>query len=330
MSLLALKVLVIFLVVPVFPCAWAVPVDLKAKALAHYITGVVHDLNCDSQKAVIEYQDSYQLNQQEIAPRLKLGVFYLRAGKVKEAKGQILPVIRTNPDSWQAHYLLGLVYSSEHATILSARQFEQVLLLKADDPAVTSEINLELGQSYYVQGQYAKAIRKINGVLEDDPQDVAALFLLGSLYTDMHNHPKAMLLFRQVVQLEPDNSEALNALGYVYAEDDIHLDEAVGMIKRAIVIDPSNGAYYDTLGWAYFKKGMLEASLANLLKAVTLTKNDILFDHIAQVYETLKQYPLALKFWRQSLVMDPQQFQVKQKIENMEKWIASQSPHQLN
>jgi len=73
----------------------------------------------------------------------------------------------------------------------------------------------------------------------------------------MNDRTKAIAAFRKVLQIEPEHSEALNSLGYIYALDGEHLDEAARMIRKAIEIDPANGAYYDSLGWAFIKKEIM-------------------------------------------------------------------------
>ena len=58
---------------------------------------------------------------------------------------------------------------------------------------------------------------------------------------------------------DPQNATALNYLGYMLADRGVKLDEALGMIKKAVDLDPSNGAYLDSLGWAYFRLGKYES-----------------------------------------------------------------------
>ena len=60
------------------------------------------------------------------------------------------------------------------------------------------------------------------------------------------------------MELDDENPDALNYLGYMYAEDGIMLDQAQTLIEKALEIDPNNGAYIDSLGWVYFKKGMID------------------------------------------------------------------------
>ena len=102
------------------------------------------------------------------------------------------------------------------------------------------------------------------------------------------------------------------------------------MVRKAIEIDPANGAYYDSLGWALYKKGMYTEALAALQKAETYIEDEVLYDHIGDVYKALKEYALACKYWRKSLDLDPHQILVQQKIKELEKWIASQSSHRQN
>ena len=67
-----------------------------------------------------------------------------------------------------------------------------------------------------------------------------------------------------------------------------------------------------------------------LQKAETYIEDEILYDHIGDVYKALKEYTLACKYWRKSLDLAPHQISVQQKIKELEKWIASQSTHRLN
>src|SRR5262245_26423984 len=60
---------------------------------------------------------------------------------------------------------------------------------------------------------------------------------------------------RDVLKRDPDNATALNFLGYLWADHNRKLEEAVDMIGRAIAQDPDNGAYIDSLGWAYYQIG---------------------------------------------------------------------------
>ena len=77
-------------------------------------------------------------------------------------------------------------------------------------------------------------------------------------------------LFRQLVEAEPDDANAANYLGYMWADREMHLDEALELIVRAVAIDPENSAYLDSLGWVHFRLGDLDEAERWLRRAVDL------------------------------------------------------------
>ena len=80
-------------------------------------------------------------------------------------------------------------------------------------------------------------------------------------------YAEAEAVFRQLIAREPENAAALNYLGYMLAERGERLDESVGYLKRALEIEPENGSYLDSLGWAYFKADKLDLAHENLRRA---------------------------------------------------------------
>ena len=90
---------------------------------------------------------------------------------------------------------------------------------------------------------------------------------------------------REAIKRDPNFADAYNYLGYMFAESGENLDEAVMLTKRALEIDPNNGAYIDSLGWAYFKKGMYKEALIELEKAIKLEANS---PDVSDIKEHLK------------------------------------------
>src|ERR671935_3330024 len=95
-------------------------------------------------------------------------------------------------------------------------------------------------------------------------------------------------MFKRVLSMEPQNSMALNYLGYMLADRGVRLEEALGYIKKAVQLDPQNGAYLDSLGWAYFKLGNYDLAEENLRKASQRIGNDATVqDHLGELYQKL-------------------------------------------
>ena len=78
-------------------------------------------------------------------------------------------------------------------------------------------------------------------------------FLLGAIFERQKKFDQAEEEFRKVLDANPRNASTLNYYGYMLADRGIRLEEATDLIKRALADDPSNAAYQDSLGWAYYQ-----------------------------------------------------------------------------
>src|SRR5207248_6713032 len=90
--------------------------------------------------------------------------------------------------------------------------------------------------------------------------------------------------FRRVLDRDPENATALNYLGYMLAERGERLDESVRYLKKALQIEPENGSFLDSLGWAYFKSDKLDLAEENLRRAADQLKNNaVIQEHYGEV-----------------------------------------------
>ena len=128
------------------------------------------------------------------------------------------------------------------------------------------------------------------------------LFLKGSLFERQKKYEQAEQAFRQVLQQDPNNTMTLNYLGYMLADRNTHLEEALALIKKALTFDPQNGAYLDSLGWAYFRLGNFDLAEENLRKAADKSPNDpTVQDHLAELYAKTSRWKLAATHWERAL-----------------------------
>ena len=108
-----------------------------------------------------------------------------------------------------------------------------------------------------------------------------------------------------ILKMEPDYPNALNFVGYLWAEKGIKLDEAETMIKKALSKKPNDGAIIDSLGWVYYKKGNYRLALAELLKANQLLPDDpTITEHVGDVYVSLKEYNKAFPYYEKSIQLE--------------------------
>ncbi len=127
-------------------------------------------------------------------------------------------------------------------------------------------------------------------------------FMQGSIYERQKKYDQAEQAFRQVLQQDPNNSMTLNYLGYMLADRNSHLEEALTLIKKALDLDPQNYNYIDSLGWVYFKLGNYDQAEENLRRAADKAPSDpTIQDHLGELYARTNRFKLAATHWERAL-----------------------------
>jgi tetratricopeptide (TPR) repeat protein len=129
-------------------------------------------------------------------------------------------------------------------------------------------------------------------------------FLRGSTYERQKKYEPAEEQFRKVLNSDPDNAMTLNYLGYMLADRGVKLDEALAFIKKAVELDPTNGAYLDSLGWAYYKLGKFDLAEENLVKASqqpSTGADPTVQDHLGDLYQKTGRLKLAAAHWERAI-----------------------------
>ncbi len=127
-------------------------------------------------------------------------------------------------------------------------------------------------------------------------------FILGATYERLKEWDKAEKTFRKVLELNPKSAASLNYLGYMWADQNVHLEESLDFLKKAVSMDPNNGAYLDSLGWAYFRLNQLDQAEINLKKALDRVRKDpTVHEHLGDLYEKKGQLEKALSAYEQSI-----------------------------
>lgn len=150
---------------------------------------------------------------------------------------------------------------------------------------------------------YTKAIALL-------PQDAPNLWRLfynrGIDYDRMKQFDKAETDFRQALKLSNDDASVLNYLGYSMIDRGVNLDEAIGMVKKAVSLKPNDGYITDSLGWAYYVLRDYDQAVTYCERAVDLIPSDpIIADHLGDVYWKVGR-KLEAKFqWQHALDNHP-------------------------
>ena len=134
----------------------------------------------------------------------------------------------------------------------------------------------------------------------EDKQYVA--FLRGSTYERQKKYDEAEAEFRKVLAAEPQSAVTLNYLGYMNADRGVRLEESLNYIRQAVSLEPGNGAYLDSLGWAYFRLGKYDLAEENLNKASQHMGSDpSVQEHLGDLYQKTGRLKLAAAHWERAL-----------------------------
>jgi tetratricopeptide (TPR) repeat protein len=175
-----------------------------------------------------------------------------------------------------------------------------------------------LAALYEENNQLHRAEEILKKGLSIFPASIDLHYKLGVIYSKMERGEESLLEMEKVLAIEPENAEALNFIGYTYADKGIRLDEAERMIKRAMELKPGNGYIIDSLGWLYYRQNKTEKAIKYLEEAFRITPKDpTIAEHLGEVYERMGNGEKALEMYRKALELNPENESLKEKINGL-------------
>ena len=185
----------------------------------------------------------------------------------------------------------------------------------------------------YLGKRYDEAEKAYRGLIDRFDADHAtaetrdalreARLSLSNLAVIKGDFPQAEEWLEQVLDEFPDDTGAMNDLGYLWADQNKHLARAERMIRQAVAAEPDNAAYRDSLGWLLFRLGKYPQALAELEKAAAGDKPDgTVLDHLGDAYSKLDRRDKAVAAWRKAAEVFRQEKETD-KAKAVEKKIAN-------
>ena len=141
--------------------------------------------------------------------------------------------------------------------------------------------------AHYRAARYDQAVRAYEEGLALDETHKDLHFQMGVVFEKQGRFDQSVAEFRRVIALDPKHAEAYNYVGYMLAEKGVRLDEAERLIQKALELEPENGYYIDSLGWAYYQQGRYAEAVRELRRAVELTRGKedaVIYDHLGEAY----------------------------------------------
>ncbi|WP_313602256.1 tetratricopeptide repeat protein [Rhizobium sp.] len=260
--------------------------DEKSADTLIMLGGIAEKLE-QPQRAIAFYQQVPEDSPMRRISELQLGITLSDTGKIDEAKSHLKELIQSDPADIRSYIAYGSVLSE-------AKDYKEMA------------------------ANYDKAVEVIGSVPRQS--DWSVFFQRGIAYERLKEWPKAEPNFRKALELNPEQAQVLNYLGYSLVDMNLNLDEGLKMIQAAVDARPDDGYIVDSLGWAYYRLGRFDDAVTELEKAIQLRAGDATInDHLGDAYWRVGRKLEAVYQWNRTLISegeDVNREHVKQKIEN--------------
>jgi tetratricopeptide (TPR) repeat protein len=221
-------------------------------------------------------------------------------GQIRKATGDKAAALKSfdrirpqDPKYFDARIEIAALHESEGRFDQAIEEIKRLRLSRPD-----RQLDFHIAGLTTAGGDFARGIEMLEGMLDGSSADTDVLYQLGVQYGTHGDVEKALSFMQRVIEAEPDNANALNYIGYSWAERGENLEEAEALIRRALALSPQDGFITDSLGWVYYKKAeilfeqsrtkdalrLLDRAYDQLIQAAELTGGDsVVSEHLGDV-----------------------------------------------
>ncbi len=257
-----------------------------------------------------------------------LGQVLRGLGRGDEAVEVFETVAPTHPLYFEARMQMAIYYEENGRLDLALAEIDALRRLREE-----RSLDFHAASLRARSGDFAGGVDMLETMLDEDPDDVDALYQLGVLYGIRKDIDQSLAYMMEVLDRDPENAQALNYVGYTWVERGENLDRAEELIERAVRLSPRDGYIADSLGWVYYMQArpliegrgraeglrLLEKAIAQLVLAAELTGGDpVVSEHLGDAYFLLNERQRALDYYEEAEAMKPrleEQPHLRQKLE---------------
>ncbi|MBF0135949.1 MAG: tetratricopeptide repeat protein [Magnetococcales bacterium] len=298
------------------------------------------------QEALEQFQAVTRLAPESIQARLTSALILLSQGAYQEALKELRLAQAIQPDNTGILFYLGQALEAMQQRDEAARIFEKIP--KGEPFYMEAQIRLAYHETTHGKGTSAmERIRR----LVNEFSDKGEVFLAASVLmlqekdyagvVEMANRGLALdaklsrLIFNRAMAYDklkrwneaekdlvaylaenPDDPQALNYLGYSWAERNEKLDKSYEYLQKAVKLAPGDGFITDSLGWVLFRLNRLQEALATMREAVRLEPKDpTINEHLGDVLMAVGQVQEAITVWQKALELDADNHLLRDKIQ---------------
>jgi len=231
-----------------------------------------------------------------------LGIIYYEESHYEDADEQLRRIPPSAPEYRDALMLRVRILEESGESERAVEVLEKAL---ASDESRQPEFFSWLAAILRENGKPEKASEVLEKGVGMYNENEDLLYEYAILQERVGNHKLAMELMEKILSLNLNHADALNFIGYSWADRNVKLKKAYEYISKALELKPNSGYILDSLGWIYYRLGELEKALAALEKAATIEPEDpYIIEHLGDIHRAMDNDEQALYYYRKSLDLD--------------------------
>lgn len=313
-------------------------------ALRHHLARIYVGMR-EYERALDELGQIIEADPDDLEARRKIGLIYMEQESWQEAEREFRKIIARNPDLDPARYYLGIALERQEKWSEALRVFSAIaetsalyadavshsgfLLMETGRPEDAAalledylakgeprpQIYFYLGMIYRSQQRFGEALKVLEQGVQKFPDEVDLLYQQGIVLEQLGRSQQAIDVMLNVIEKNDQHAEAMNFVAYAWAEENINLDRALAFAEQALQLNPA-AHIRDTLGWVYYRLERFEDARRQLEQAAQqLSKDFVVLQHLAAIYEKLGQIDRAREIYRRMQQVNPESPLPKEKLD---------------
>lgn len=189
--------------------------------------------------------------------------------------------------------------------------------MRGELPAFRTRFWLAEAEVLSDAGRGPEALKLYDQALAEMPDDADLLYGRSLVHEQLKDVKAAEADLRRILARDEDDARAMNALGYMLTVHTDRLDEAHGLVGRALELSPDDAAVIDSMGWIQFRRGKLAEARALLEKAFRKARDPEIAAHLGEVLWTLGDKAEARSVWDAALAREPDHRVLRETIDRL-------------
>jgi len=269
--------------------------------------GNLHQVQKQYPEAIKSYQQALDKDPASIEGLQGMMNTYIAQNHLDQAIAAARTQISKSPNTSELYDLLGTALSEQKDFGGADAAFRKAIELDKNN----SDALLKLAQVQAAEGSVSQALATYEQSIKDHPQEISFYLLAGMMYESQNNWEQARDKYQKALNIQPDNALASNNLAYLMLQHGGNVDVALAMAQTARRGMPTSPNAADTLGLAYFEKGVYQSAIDMFQESLRLnekkggTDDPDVHYHLGLAYQKVNQPAQARQQLERALRISP-------------------------